>query len=349
MNTAIGQIDANVRIPAAVKAAAARSDAAFKQAYGSDQTPEARGEGQEEKPEDKKEAAAGRTEPEAAAPAVSAPATPPPADDQSWEHRYKSMKGRYDQVEARQRQLLDRIAQQDATIADLQVRLTQQPREPATSPPPTRFITDEDEANYGSDLLDVVGRKAQEQIAAITDKYERKIAQLEARVQEVGGTVAQSAQERMMSALRSEIPNVMDINSNPNFIAWLKLPDVYSGAIRHDLLKAAWDRNDTARVMAFFKGFLSDEAATAPAGDPPDPSSNGTAPAPKVPLETFAAPGRAKTPAATSAPAEKPIITRAQISQFYAEVAAGKYRGKDAEKTRLEQMVFEAEREGRIR
>ena len=70
-------------------------------------------------------------------------------------------------------------------------------------------------------------------------------------------------------------------------------------------------------------------------------------PAGKVPLEAFAAPGRAKTAAAT-APAEKPIITRAQIATFYADKAAGKYRGKEAEADRLERMIFEAQRDGRI-
>lgn len=69
----------------------------------------------------------------------------------------------------------------------------------------------------------------------------------------------------------------------------------------------------------------------------------------KVPLAKFAAPGRAKTAAGTSAPAEKPIITRAQIAAFYADIANGKYRGKDAEKAKLEATIFEAQREGRIR
>ena len=69
----------------------------------------------------------------------------------------------------------------------------------------------------------------------------------------------------------------------------------------------------------------------------------------KLSLESFAAPGRAKTSAASSAPVEKPLITRAQISQFYADSASGKYRGREAEKNQLEAMIFDAEREGRIR
>jgi hypothetical protein len=116
-------------------------------------------------------------------------------------------------------------------------------------------------------------------------------------------------------------------------------------------LNAAFQRNDAQRVAAFFKGFISDEAATNPAGLQPANSvtsvGNTTQP-PKVSLEQFAAPGRAKT-AAASAPAEKPVISRADISKFYADVQAGRYRGREQEKERFEALIFEASRDGRIR
>jgi len=145
------------------------------------------------------------------------------------------------------------------------------------------------------------------------------------------------------------------------------LPDTYSGVIRHNLLKAAWERNDTPRAAAFFQGFLAEEAAIDPAyrgqAQPndfqaPDFSSsqsgqlgqngqsNGRTNG-KVPLESFAAPGRAKSAAGT-VPAEKPQISRSQISNFYAMCAAGKYRGNEQERNRLEKMIFDAHAEGRI-
>ena len=148
--------------------------------------------------------------------------------------------------------------------------------------------------------------------------------------------------------MNEQLPNWREVNVNPEFLNWLKLPDPYSGAIRHDLLKAAHERNDAPRTLAFFKGFLAEEAATTPAERGPD-LPDGASVQQKVSLESLAAPGRAKTAAATSAPAEKPSFTRAQISKFYADSAAGRYRGKEAEKDRIERQIFEAEREGRIR
>jgi hypothetical protein len=109
------------------------------------------------------------------------------------------------------------------------------------------------------------------------------------------------------------------------------------------MMRKAFEANDANRVLHFFKAYLSDEAATAPASIQPTPKG-------KVPLEELAAPGRAKAPAASATPGEKekPTITRAQISQFYLNVQKGVYKGNAAEKDRLEKMIFEAEQEGRV-
>jgi len=98
--------------------------------------------------------------------------------------------------------------------------------------------------------------------------------------------------------------------------------------------------------LAFFRSFLSQEAALDPAvSAQPD---TGATPD-KIPLADLAAPGRAKTAAASTTPVEKPFFTQAQIAQFYAASAAGKYRGREEEKNRIEQAIFAAQREGRIR
>ena len=149
-----------------------------------------------------------------------------------------------------------------------------------------------------------------------------------------------------MSTLDEKLPNWRDLNTNEEFLSWLQLPDAYSGDIRHNMLKAAYAQGNAHRVLAFFNGFLAEEAAVAPAQGEPDYSTTTVS---KVPLQNFAAPGRAKTAASASAPAEKLNISRAQVASFYADVAAGRYRGRDAEKNKLEAQIFEAQREGRIR
>lgn len=212
---------------------------------------------------------------------------------------------------------------------------------------PERLITDDEVKDYGEDFLKVVGKKAKEELNPEVAALKREIADLKSQLAGVGGYVAQDARQRMHSYLDQNVPNWQEINYDENFKNWLRLPDAYSGAIRHDMLKAAYAENNAPRVLAFFKGFLAEEAALAPAGAEPDPKATTVE---RVPLETLAAPGRAKTAAGNSgAPAEKPIFTRAQIAKFYADSTAGKYRGKEKERDALERQIFEAERDGRIR
>lgn len=134
---------------------------------------------------------------------------------------------------------------------------------------------------------------------------------------------AAQARRNLETTLDTQVPSWRDVNVAQEFHSWLALPDLFSGAIRHELLKAAYEQNDTPRVLAFFKGFLAQEAASAPAPygqtqPAPADATQGDASG-KIPLETFAAPGRAKTAAATGAPAEKPTFTHAQIAKFYAD------------------------------
>jgi hypothetical protein len=229
------------------------------------------------------------------------------------------------------------------------------------------LLSAEEVSEYGEEFLGVVGKKAQEAATPLVQELRQEIDALKQQVGQVGGSIAQNAREKMLAQLDGTGMPWREVNKDPRFFQWLALPDTYSGAIRHNLLKAAWERNDTPRAAAFFQGFLAEEAAVDPArgSDPLGNGPNGSQ-APltfegngrnsgassgvqngKVPLESFAAPGRAKS-AAGNLPAEKPLITRSQITNFYARCAAGLYRGNEQEKNRLERMIFEAQADGRI-
>ena len=383
-----GQIDPDVVIPASVRAAAARAEAAHKAAYpdkNSVSPPTADGSpppsataateptgkpsaGAPSSPQSANGAPAPSSAPPAAEP--QAPASAPAGEQQSppnWEHQFRSMKGRHDKAQDEIRRMGEQITNLQNVLATVQSMPTQAST-PSHTPKELRaesLLTPQEVQDYGEEFLEVVGKKAREISAQHVSELENKIERLERQLGQVGGTIAQTGRERMFATLDQQLPQWRDINNNRKFIEWLALPDTYSGAIRHNLLKAAWDRNDTARSLAFFKGFLAEEAAVDPAERPPNGSvplgqaphltsqGNGQHPGPgqgngngKVPLETFAAPGRAKS--AAEIPAEKPLITRSQISAFYAQCAAGKFRGNEAERVRLENMIFEAQADGRI-
>jgi hypothetical protein len=352
-----GGIDPAITKPKGVREAAAKADELFKaaqQANGNapaDPAPDAKPNGADtivisDAPiNPPKEPVAPPAQQAAPTPTPTPPAQTPPADDGMVpRNEFNAMKGRFDQAQKNNVRLSEEIT----NLRTLITQLSSQPAPaPAATPPELQaqsLLTPQEIQDYGADFLDVVGKKAREIAGAEIAGLKKQIEELTNGVRATAQVSAQTARDNLFAKLTEEVPDWQTLNTQPEFLAWLGLPDVFSGAIRSELLRQAFDQNNTARVIAFFKGFLTEEAATTPV-NPTPPTVDPT----KVPLESFAAPGRAKSAAAPAAPAEKPIISRTQVTQFYLDVAAGKYKGREEEKIRLENMIFAATNEGRLR
>jgi len=330
MAVQIAPVDTNVRLPAAVVAATQRA-LALQEAM-------------------RKEAAGEAPE----APPAETPPTPPapaPTPETDMEHKLRSTEGRLAKAESERKTLAARLAALEA-----QRPAQPQPQRPQPQPqpaPPAKLVTPEEEEEYGSEFLSVVGKKAREELASEMFKIQRQLNELSAGVGTVQTAVVTDAREKMKSQLDEAMPEWRTINYDDKFLSWLALPDAFSGVIRHELLKSAYTSNQTARVLNFFKAFVAEEAAGSPPspgnGTPPAPTNGSATPQPaKIPLESLAAPGRASPAAPGPTPADKPVITRQQITQFYADVAAGKYRGREAEKLENDAEIILAANEGRI-
>ena|SRR5215471_222682 len=352
-------IDESVKVPDAVRRASERASQVHQQAYGTPApagdppaTPPGNGSGQG--------AAQPQNQPPAAPPAA-APASPAPVtiaeeptrsehvEPGSWEARYWSMKGRYDAGQRRVTDQENRLGHLEQLLADVATRQPepQAPPQPDPSRPLSeqRFITEKEREEYGPELTDMIERVAKSIAGQQLADAQNEIKTLKQQVGGVAQTVQVNTQQSMLGRLDQQLPNWRVQNQDPEFLEWLELPDVYSGARRMDLLRQAFDRSDVARVLAFFNGFNAERQAAAPASTTP-----AAPPAPAVRLEDLAAPGRARTTAASQPPAgDKPIITAAQISQFYDDCRRGRFNGRDADRIALEQQIFEAQREGRIR
>ncbi len=339
-------IDPSVRVPNAVRAAAARSEEIMRQVSG--EPPVGDPPAPETPPAGDPPAAPPAPKPEPKARQKSeTPPEQPPAGEIDWESRFNAMQGRFNKSNDDNRRLAETVSNLQNVIARMESTPPAPPPTPAELRPESLLSKEEIDA-YGPEFLEVVGKKAREIAAAETRELREQIAKLNTGVEATTRVTAQTARENMFQSLDDQVPNWRELNVDQNFLSWLRLPDPYSGAIRQDLLTAAFEQNSTPRVSAFFQGFLTEEAAVAPVRTTPPVTPPASTPQ-KVPLAQFAAPGRAKSAAANGAPAEKPIIKRSEVTQFYAEVAAGKYRGRDDEKNRAEAQIFEAEREGRIR
>jgi hypothetical protein len=351
-------IDPDVVIPAAVKRAAAAAEAAQRAAYPENNPP---AEPAPPKPGDTIQIAeppatpqpapvtpTGNPAPQPDPQPQPTPQTPADPNDQTWEHKYNSERGRH----ANTKKLLDNTTERVTALEQLVHEMSRQPAAPAApaapATPATKLVTEQEENEFGTEMLDVMGRRAREIVTPELIELRNTVKSLEQKLTGTVQNVSKNARASMLSKLDSDMPEWRNVNNLSEFKAWLALPDPYFGVTRHSALLSAFEQNDTPRVLNFFKGFVSELAVTTPADEPT--TVLPTAPQPAKPgLEALAAPGRARTPAQSNVPAEKQIITTADINAFYRAKAAGAYSGREAEFTALEQELFKAQREGRVR
>ena len=369
-------IDTNVVIPRSVREASAAADAAHAAVY---KAPEPAPTGQTQPATDPQLAAqptAQQNDQPASVPQpapqepTSAPAAvdlqahqqqhvPSDGDDNSdsWKHKFLSMQGRW---QASQRQVGALTELNSQLAAELQqsqaiIERAGMTRAPMQQAPQDhkKLITDQDRETYGDELIDVVHRAAQEAVAPELSALRSENAELKKRV-------ITTAQKDIYAALTKALPSWRQVNASPEFKQWLRLPNVYTGQVRQEMLNAAFQAANTAQVVAIFRDFANEVVATG--GTLPQaqiqqalpPASQPAAQEPPrsaaLNLEALAAPGKARPAGGDAAqPAEKPTYTRAQIAGFYADVRKGFYAGREAEKNTREQDIIRAQAEGRVR
>jgi len=346
-------IDPDVVIPEAVKRAAAAAEAAQRAAYPDQvqETPKMA------KPATNKDGITIAEPPAQAAPEPQPQQTPAPepqpqptppvtpqGNDEAWEQRYRSAEGRRVKLEQQLANAVDRMGAMEQMLQDLK-SVPQHVAAPVTH---SKLITSEEEEQFGTEMLDVMGRRAREIVSPEVAELKATVTRLENMLNGTQQQTKKQQQQSMHAELSAKVPNWQEINQLNEFKAWLALPDPYSGATRHSMLLSAYAENDTPRVLAFFRGFVSELAATTPADEPVATPAAPQQP-PKPGLESLAAPGRARTPAQTNAPAEKQIITSADVNAFYAAKRRGEYAGREEQFAAEEAELFRAQREGRVR
>ena len=289
--------------------------------------------------------------PETLSPDAPATSAQPGSPEASWEHAFKSQKGRYEsQFGKFQEQInamsgeIRRLVQENSNLQRAVVPAQPLPNGHATG------LSDEEVEAFGPELVDVIRRAARAEAQVLVAQGMGGVTQ---RVDQLGADADAQKLQSMIDFMAGHIPNFVELNSSPELLAWLALPDPISGANRQQLLTHAWERRLPSRVLAIFNSYL---ATLPPAGSQP-PAAPAAAPVPhvqppsaRIPLVSLAAPGRAATAAPTvGGPAEqKPTYTTAQIAQFYNDSRRGAYRGREAEKDAIERDFFQAQLEGRV-
>lgn len=305
------------------------------------------------------------TPPSPAADAENTPAPEPapepaPTAEKDPDHKYKVLQGKYNaevpRLQAQLREstelvteLRQRVNNTESLLAAMSAAPSNTPAEP---PPPATppGISEEERAQFGPDLIDVIERVA---AAKVMPEIEQRVAPLKTTVEQASQRASQaehsmavSEREKTLNALEAAVPDWQQQNEDQGFLNWLNEKDAYAGVPRGKLLTDAFRANDANRVIAFFKGFQTENAVVTPSTPAPPVVE------PQVNLADQVAPGTPKT-GTTSAPNEsgKRQWSRNDISAFYAKKNEFVTKGVPIpdEFQQLERDLIAAQREGRIR
>ncbi len=263
--------------------------------------------------------------------------------EETFEQKYRSLQGKYNaevpRLHADRRELSNRVQQLEQLIASMNAAPAPQ-QAPAQS-----LITEQDVEDYG-DSIEVMRKVFREEMSS----KDAEINDLKRLVRQMQGTVipqvhqlsqshAVSNEQRFWADLQTAVPDWQDINGSQEFQAWLLEVDPLTGIPRQTYLDDAQRNMDARRVANFFtawKGTTGGQDARIQRES--QPASE---------LERQVAPGKGRSGGAKPQ-GEAKTYTSEDIKKFFSDVQKGKYKGREAERDRIERDIFAAQREGRI-
>lgn len=216
--------------------------------------------------------------------APQAPVVPVPPVESDWEQKYRTLQG---VLRAETTKLRATIADHEATIASLQA----QPVAPAVKPPaPGRDPRDEE--TYGTEMLDLIERRAAALVQAEMEKFQPQLEQTRTQVESISRQVYETDAEKFYGELERAVPDYASINVDQRFLDWLGEIDPLSGMPRQAYLTNAGQHLDHVRAANLFNAFKATlappaapapvQAASAPTPLSPSPRPVGAASAPRM-------------------------------------------------------------------
>lgn len=277
----------------------------------------------------------------------------PKPERTDWKQKYSVLKGKYDAEVPR---LSESLRDANSRITALEDRLAAPPAAAPTPEPsqPRTDFTPEEVADYGEDLLDVIGRKAR---AIVESEYLPRINSLTTQlnslkttVGETGQKVAKQETNEVFAQLDGTVQDWRKTNVDPAFHVWLDQVDPFTGESRKNLMLNAFNRKNAHQVRAFFDKYAEENAAVVPNPADPTPSGQGgTEAGSTLDLGNYVAPGTPRSGGDVSAPKDKRVWSNADVGRFYSDVQKGRYKTRPEDKARIEADIIAATREGRIK
>lgn len=291
----------------------------------------------EEQPEDTEAEvpveAEAAVEPEEVEPANTSPTDV--ADE--FEQKYKTLRGKYDAEVPR---LHSQVKDLTAKLNELIKVQEEQPKEPTKPKEKVSYVTDEDRAEFGEELIEVQRRVAKE----VSQDYEERldqqneiIEQLQSQLKQTGNQVGEMSFAQRLSQM---VPDFAQIDNDERWIAWLNEHDPMLRGPRRDQAALAFEKGDAEAVAHYVKLWKQTL-------EPEVPQERQTR---QSELEKQVAPNRSANSASTkSVGKDAKIYSEREIAAAWNKIRTLNTRNQYDEATKLEAEITAAYLEGRVR
>jgi len=269
------------------------------------------------------------------------------SNDDSYAQKWRTLQGMYNAEVPRLHQQNREMTQRMQQMEQLLASVSAQPTAPQAQATVDRLVSDKDVEDYG-ESLDVMRKVSREELYPVAQRLagiEQMLRQMQTSVVPQVQAVAQrqqvSAEQQFWGELTAAVPNFREINGTEAFQSWLLSADPLTGITRQTYLEDAQRSLDSRRVANFFHSWL-ETTGQANVAQP-----NGRSAAASE-LERQVAPGRSRGAGASAVADKGKVYTPGDIQKFFNDVRAGKYKGREQDRDRIERDIFAAQRESRI-
>jgi HAMP domain-containing protein len=255
----------------------------------------------------------------------------PEVPEETWQQKYKTLKGMYDAEVPR---LHSDVRELRSQMERLQ-KAAETPKPESKPAKMEKLVTDADVQAFGEDLIEVQRKVAREVAAEFRGELDAMKAENEKLREQLTMTGSQVSEASFEQRLYRLVPDFQAVNADDRWIGWLNEVDPLLRAPRKSVAQDAFNRGDAEAVAHYIGMFKS---SVAPAEQQSDKAAE---------LEKQIQPKRSATTAPVSQQAK--TYTDAQIQKMFQKHVELSSKGQREEAMKLEAEIDAAYRDGRVR
>lgn len=187
---------------------------------------------------------------------TAAPAVEPPTPVDSWEQKYRTLRGMYDSEVPR---LHAQVRESASDIQALRAKVEElSRREPEAKSTDVQPVSEQDREAFGDDLVNLQERIARAVAAPLEQtiqKLTERLGKYESTAEVVATQQAATAEDRYFERLAAQVPNWEQVNGDANWVEWLAGRYPGMSMTRQEQLNAARGALNLDTTVELFRAY----------------------------------------------------------------------------------------------